>query len=246
MRSGRGPGYETAQVVTCMQCGANVAPAERFCESCGAALSAIRRVAVPRPAPSATVAHPCADCGDGTYVDEYCTVCGNRRAEPDRDEAELDGIVLITDRGLEHPRNEDAGAAGIVAGGVGEQPPRSPLSCATGSPPRQSPTWRPRAASMAGVDAMLNALAAHRDVTSVDAGRPDRCGEGSGGSQVARRLDPTIAPSCTYTRGGRRSDLGRTRCRSPSATSGTAGSTGFPNRPRTRNASQSTIPSRRN
>ena len=62
---------------------------------------------------------PCADCGDETYVDEYCTVCGNRRAEPARDQAELDGIVLITDRGLEHPRNEDAAAAGIVACGVG-------------------------------------------------------------------------------------------------------------------------------
>ena len=28
---------------------------------------------------------PCADCGNDTYVDDYCTVCGTRRTEPDRD-----------------------------------------------------------------------------------------------------------------------------------------------------------------
>ena len=33
--------------VTCMQCGATVVPADRFCESCGAILRAVRRVAIP-------------------------------------------------------------------------------------------------------------------------------------------------------------------------------------------------------
>ena len=105
--------------VTCMRCGATVVPADRFCESCGTVLSAVRRVAVPGAARATEDSRCCADCGDGTYVDEYCAVCGQRRAEPDRDQAELDGIVLVTDRGLEHPRNEDAAAAGIVACAVG-------------------------------------------------------------------------------------------------------------------------------
>ena len=97
---------------TCRQCAAPVAPADRFCESCGSTLSDITRVAIPRPgtAPPGS----CADCGNVHYVDDYCGVCGNRRAEPDRDEAELGGIVLVSDRGLEHARNEDAAAAGLV------------------------------------------------------------------------------------------------------------------------------------
>ena len=102
-----------------MRCGAGVVPEDRFCESCGAVLSAVRRVAIPGSTRVCGVFTCCTDCGEGTYVDEYCTVCGQRRAEPDRDEAELDGIVLITDRGREHPRNEDAAAAGIVACGAG-------------------------------------------------------------------------------------------------------------------------------
>ena len=104
----------TGQEATCSQCDAAVRRADRFCESCGASLSEVRRVAIPRPGQSA--AGPCADCGNEAYFDEYCTVCGHRRAEPDRDEADLGGIVLITDRGIEHARNEDAAAAGILVG----------------------------------------------------------------------------------------------------------------------------------
>ena len=63
-------------------------------------------------APEATA--PCSDCGNRHYADGYCTACGQRRAEPDRDEADLRGVALITDRGLEHARNEDAAAAGAV------------------------------------------------------------------------------------------------------------------------------------
>ena len=103
--------------VTCVQCGATVVSADRFCEGCGAIVGGVRRVAIPGQARSQEL--PCADCGGETYVDDYCAACGNRRAEPARDQAELDGIVLITDRGLEHPRNEDAAAAGIVACGSG-------------------------------------------------------------------------------------------------------------------------------
>ena len=104
--------------VTCMQCGAISVPADLFCEGCGALLRAVRRVAIPGQVQSQEI--PCSDCGGATYVDDYCAACGNRRAEPAREQAELDGIVLITDRGLEHPRNEDAAAAGIVACASGD------------------------------------------------------------------------------------------------------------------------------
>jgi hypothetical protein len=86
--------------VKCMHCGANVVPAERFCESCGSILRAIRRAALPEP--TTALEAPCADCGNETYVDDYCAACGNRAPSP-RATVDLDGIVLITDRGLEHP-----------------------------------------------------------------------------------------------------------------------------------------------
>jgi len=184
-------------VSTCMQCGANVAPAERFCENCGAPLSEIRRVVVPRPAPPAVGgASKCTDCGDGTYVDDYCTVCGNRRTEPDRDENQLDAIVLITDRGLEHTRNEDAGAAGTVAGAVGEQTPAIAAVVCDGVSTSAEAQNASRAASVAGVDAMLTALAASRDVTSVMlAGLTDAAKAAAESNSPGEGAAPS---SCTY------------------------------------------------
>ena len=146
--------------VKCMHCGANVVPAERFCESCGSILRAIRRAAL--PGPTTALEAPCADCGNETYVDDYCAACGNRRAEPSRDQVDLDGIVLITDRGLEHPRNEDAAAAGIVAGEAGEPPHAMAVAVCDGVSTSADAQAAAVSASMAGVDAMLRALAASR------------------------------------------------------------------------------------
>ena len=185
-------------VATCAQCGANVAPAERFCENCGAALSAVRRVAVPRhsPVPDGT-AVKCDDCGDGTYVDEYCTVCGNRRTEPDRDENHLDGIVLITDRGLEHFRNEDAAAAGTVAGAAGERPHAIVAAVCDGVSTSPDAYKASRAASTAGVDAMLKALAASRDLRSVALAGLDDAAKAAAAAET-EGADDRAAPSCTY------------------------------------------------
>ena len=187
-----------SSVSTCTQCGANVAPAERFCENCGAALSAIRRVAVPRPAPPPDDGHApvCTDCGRGTYVDDYCTVCGDRRPDPDRDEDQLDAIVLITDRGIEHTRNEDAGAAGTVAGEAGERPYAIAAVVCDGVSTSAEAQNASRAASVAGVDAMLQALAASRDLTSVM-----RAGLAEGAKAAAESTSPEgFSPaSCTYT-----------------------------------------------
>ena len=136
------------------------ARADRFCESCGASLSEVRRVAIPRPGQSA--AGPCADCGNDADFDEYCTVCGHRRAEPDRDQADLGGIVLITDRGIEHARNEDAAAAGILVGSDSRRPDAIAVAVCDGVSASDDAHTAAVAASKAGVDAMLAALVASR------------------------------------------------------------------------------------
>ena len=86
---------------------------------------------------------------------------------PDRRENQLGAIVLITDRGIEHSRIEDACAAGTVAGVVGEQPPAIAAVVCDGVSTSAEGQNASRAASVAGVDAMLEALAASGDLTSV-------------------------------------------------------------------------------
>jgi serine/threonine protein phosphatase PrpC len=136
---------------------------------------------------------PCADCGNDAHVDEYCTVCGHRRAEPDRDHAEVGGIVLITDRGLEHARNEDAAAAGTVAGNVTE-PDSIAVAVCDGVSSSGDAHMAAVAASNAGVDAMLAALAASRNARSaILAGLADAA------KAAAATTNASSSPSCTYT-----------------------------------------------
>lgn len=180
----------------CVQCGAPVVPADRFCEGCGTAVPRVRRVAVPARAVDGS-AGPCADCGNQTYAEGYCTVCGHRRAQPDRDQTYLDGVALITDRGLEHARNEDAAAAGIVAGRMGERPQAIAVAVCDGVSTSAAADIAAVAASTAGVDAMLIALTEALDPRSaVLAGLADAAkaaaAAGSG------RVDPSLSPSCTY------------------------------------------------
>lgn len=179
--------------VMCVQCGTTVVTDDRFCESCGSTLSAVRRVAIPRPAQSPQ--GPCADCGNESFVDDYCSACGNRRPEPSRDEAELDGIVLITDRGLEHPRNEDAAAAGIVACGSGEA---IVVAVCDGVSTSSAADTASKGASTAGVNAMLNALASDRKPESaVLAGLTDAAKAAADAGADTPVL--ATAPSCTYS-----------------------------------------------
>lgn len=159
---------------TCTQCGANVAPEGKLCESCSVPLPAIRRVAVPRPAERAD------------------------SPGPDRDENHLDAIVLITDRGIEHTRNEDAGAAGTVAGVTGEQPPAIAAVVCDGVSTSAEGQNASRAASVAGVGAMLTALAASGDLTSVMLAGLSDAAKAAAESKSAG--DDSIRPSsCTYT-----------------------------------------------
>lgn len=179
----------------CPGCAAIVRHADRFCESCGATLSEIRRVAIPRGVRALEgLADSCADCDNDTFADGYCTVCGHRRAQPDRDEAELGGVALITDRGLEHVRNEDAAAAGLV----GERPYAIAVAVCDGVSTSGDAHLAAVAASKAGVDAMLAALAASRKArTAVLAGLAGAAKAAATAGTAA--ADASTAPSCTYT-----------------------------------------------
>jgi PPM family protein phosphatase len=191
----------TGQQGACPQCAAISRSADRFCESCGAALAEIRRVAIPRGRTALQGADgpepPCSDCGNETHVDEYCTACGHRRAEPDRDEAELGRIVLITDRGLEHARNEDAAAAGMAVDSGTGRPYAIATTVCDGVSTSGEAHRAAVAASKAGVDAMLAALTASGKArTAVLAGLADAA---KAAVAAGTGADPSAAPSCTYT-----------------------------------------------
>jgi serine/threonine protein phosphatase PrpC len=177
---------------TCSQCDATVGGADRFCESCGASLSEVRRIAIPRHGRSTG---PCTDCGNEAHFDEYCDVCGHRRAEPDRDESTLGGIVLITDRGIEHARNEDAAAAGMLGGNGTQRPDAIAVAVCDGVSSSDQAQMAAVAASKAGVDAMLGALVASRKArAAVLAGLAE-----AAKAAAAAGTSSAGAPSCTYT-----------------------------------------------
>jgi serine/threonine protein phosphatase PrpC len=183
----------TGAQTACPSCATLVAQADRFCESCGAPLVEVpapdvSRVAIPRAGRAAE--GPCSDCGNATFTDEYCTACGHRRAEPDRDEAQLGQLALVTDRGLHHTRNEDAAAAGIVSDAVA-------VVVCDGVSSSGEAQLAAVAASVAGVDGMLTALAASKGArAAVLAGLADAA---KAAMEVGRGGDSAIAPSCTYT-----------------------------------------------
>lgn len=180
----------TGQEAACPQCATAVRPADRFCEDCGASLSEVRRIAIPRP--GQVIEGPCADCGNEAAFDEYCTVCGHRRAEPDRDEAALGGgVVMITDRGIEHARNEDAAAAAVL----GNRPDAIAVTVCDGVSSSDEPQVAAVAASKAGVDAMLATFATSKKTrAAVLAGL-----EAAATAAAAAATDSGRAPSCTYT-----------------------------------------------
>ena len=115
----------------------------------------------------------------------------------DRDEDYLDGIVLMTDRGLKHDRNEDAAAAGTVSGAAGQRPHAIVAAVCDGVSSSPDAYKASRAASTAGVEAMLNAVAESRDMSSVVL-----AGLGDAAQAAAAARTPGVenrpAPACTY------------------------------------------------
>ena len=113
--------------MTCPQCGEPTGADDAFCENCGAALKATS----PDPASSSshapenvarsdvdTLPHvyetapsrACTACGGEVGDDGWCTVCGSRA--PNGREHVIDQpsptVAGVSDKGLLHPRNEDA------------------------------------------------------------------------------------------------------------------------------------------
>ncbi|HEY1623360.1 MAG TPA: PP2C family serine/threonine-protein phosphatase [Streptosporangiaceae bacterium] len=96
----------------CPSCGRTTAEGDAFCEYCGAELApAVVSDASPGFVPSCPVcsADRSIPQPTGVTADGYCESCG-RKVPTGRDHVELDLGLLAgaTDRGLRHPRNEDA------------------------------------------------------------------------------------------------------------------------------------------
>jgi len=105
----------------CPTCHVAVTTSEQFCEACGAQLSPT--VAAPEPAPTEVTtkempvpddldvtAATCQTCGGEVISDGYCGTCG-ARAPTLRDhftEQPAAWVAAVCDRGIRHPRNEDA------------------------------------------------------------------------------------------------------------------------------------------
>lgn len=180
--------------MTCPRCDSPVAATDRFCGSCGALLADIRLVTIPRSVPEPGGA--CADCGNGTFTDGYCSACGHRRAAPDRDQADVSGVVLITDRGIEHSRNEDAAAAGVVRG-RDAGPAGHAVAVSDGVSTSDEAQLASAAAAGAGVEAMLTALATVADTRAAVLAGLAQAAAAAASAQAAP--NPVTAPSCTYT-----------------------------------------------
>lgn len=189
----------TGEQAACPKCAAVVDQSDRFCETCGGPLfevpkPAVSRVAIPRT--GQIVEGPCVDCGNDAFSDGYCTGCGHRRAEPDRDEAVLGVMALVTDRGLHHARNEDAAAAGMVTGVPGRQYALAVTVC-DGVSTSGEPQMAAVAASKAGLEGMLTALAISSTTrAAVLAGLAEAT---KAAAEAGTGVDPANAPSCTYT-----------------------------------------------
>jgi len=103
---------------TCPNCGEAVGATDSFCESCGTELApAVISTASPGYTPECPVCSVDPSAPPGAISpDGYCESCG-RKVPSGRDHAELDlGLLAgVTDRGLRHPRNEDAMALATAA-----------------------------------------------------------------------------------------------------------------------------------
>ncbi|MFD0364887.1 PP2C family protein-serine/threonine phosphatase [Nocardia sp. GCM10030253] len=191
-------GQRTAATGRCPGCATKVGAADRYCEACGRELGApnaerARRVALPQPDPDAAVT--CEGCGGPHYdADGYCRDCGQLRPEPDRCEADLGAVCVATDRGIAHARNEDAVAAAVVAGRTPWQRASTVIVVCDGVSTSEDPQAASGAATRAGVDAAVTALAESRSAE-------DAVMAGLAAAATAVRDIGEYdghAPSCTY------------------------------------------------
>ncbi len=125
---------EAPAAAACPACGATHDPADAFCEACGSPIGGA--VDPPADPPTRSPADPadatadptgpmprptgeaaaCRACG-GALEDGYCTECGVKAPSP-RDhwsEEPAPWLAGVCDRGIAHPRNEDAMALAATA-----------------------------------------------------------------------------------------------------------------------------------
>jgi serine/threonine protein phosphatase PrpC len=140
----------------CPSCGEAVAEEDDFCESCGTRLHA--------PPPQEGTCPKCGAPADQADADGYCTRCGNRLPRPtDHIEVDEGGMALVSDKGLRHHRNEDAGAIRATEA-------FSVLVVCDGVSTTANPDQASAAAAAAVADAVVAGLSGHEEAVSVLAG----------------------------------------------------------------------------
>ena len=149
----------------CPACGRTTAEGDAFCEYCGAELApAVVSDASPGFEPEcpvcsadSSIAQPVAVTADG-----YCESCG-RKVPTGRDHVELDLGVLagVTDRGLRHPRNEDAMA---LATAETQSGPVAVVVVCDGVSSSPQPDAASLAAAQAAVRVLLDAVRMGDDI----------------------------------------------------------------------------------
>ena len=222
-----GSGPAAADLVACPHCGAAVGRAENFCEACGSELtpSAIAQApprADPAPAPGDAAAAPgegapapggeaagiltCA-CGGRFAADGYCELCGSPRPR-ERDhvvETPSSWAAGVCDRGVRHPRNEDAMAIAATAA-----PPASGGRAVLVVCDGVSSAPHSDAASLAAARAAREVLAERLQdgalpATGIEELAPllRRAVEVANAAVVATTVDAAVAnpPSCTFVVG---------------------------------------------
>jgi serine/threonine protein phosphatase PrpC len=139
---------------TCPTCGEPIVATDSFCESCGTELApAVVSTASPGYTPECPVCSVDPSVPPGAISPEgYCESCG-RKVPSGRDHAELDlGLLAgVTDRGLRHPRNEDAMALATAAAPAGQVAIAVVCDGVSSSP-------RPDEASLAAAQAAVRVL----------------------------------------------------------------------------------------
>jgi serine/threonine protein phosphatase PrpC len=178
---------------TCPSCGAPVGARDSFCESCGTELAPpVVSTAPPGHEAQCPVCSVDPEASPSVITPEgYCESCG-RKVPSGRDHSELDlGLLAgVTDRGLRHPRNEDAMALATADG------PRGLVAIAVVCD-GVSTSPRPEDASLAAAQASVRTLLtlARRGDDPAEA---SLAAVYSAHDALARLGSPGEAPSATY------------------------------------------------
>ena len=175
----------------CPACGLVPATDGRWCERCGHDLWAAN--GAPAWLSSATGDRPCLTCGGAVGTDGYCGQCGRRRIRGlDRVALDLGAVAGMTDRGRSHHHNEDAFAIGRH--GAGDDTVTVTVVC-DGVSASSRADEAAVAATEAGIDALLRALAAGASATAATETAAAAAATAAAATGTSSETNP---PGCTY------------------------------------------------